>query len=507
MAGLLDGLGGLSGDDTVKDQFGQTQADRRDPLWAGLIRAGLLGVAGGSNIMPEQRAAYLAQAGGAIADIPNQMLANKSAAAQQMLRGQQLDEGKRKIADRDRIRAMMQNPEMAQIVANAKGADKIAIQAAIETGDIGALNTAIGNLDKSGINAQKLDNATERLKLAQDAAAQKAGRYKGTNERLQHLDNLKHEDPNTFEYWAAWDFLTKDQKAPDGSIVPKTDLEAAGFKPPTYVPGGGKPPPKPGQLDIDSEIAQWSKYGTPEQPPPPQKTIDDYIKIGQGLTAGGPPTTVDGITIRKNSLGDVEVEPPDAPMIRVPAGTSEKRSVPQQQLPAPVLAQLQQQETALARMDNLETELKKAGIQVGNFANFFTPTSILNRADPEGVKARATITALASELIHALSGGAVTPQEFQRLEGRVPTATDTPETIKVKLEDLREAALRVGRTQLQSLGPGYRVAPEFRKRFGGGGKPAAPAGGPKGTTPIGKGDKGQDIYQWSDGTMREGPEP
>jgi hypothetical protein len=47
MAGLLDALGSYSGDDTTKDQYGQTQADRRQPIWSGLLSAGLLAVAGG----------------------------------------------------------------------------------------------------------------------------------------------------------------------------------------------------------------------------------------------------------------------------------------------------------------------------------------------------------------------------------------------------------------------------------------------------------------------------
>ena len=56
MAGLLDGL---VGDSTAKDELGLTEADRRQPLWSSLIKAGLLGVAAGDNIMPAQRAPSL----------------------------------------------------------------------------------------------------------------------------------------------------------------------------------------------------------------------------------------------------------------------------------------------------------------------------------------------------------------------------------------------------------------------------------------------------------------
>ena len=65
MAGLLDGL---LADDTTKDEFGLTQADRRQPLWGGLVKAGLLGMAAGEPLMPQDRARMMAQMGGAIGD-------------------------------------------------------------------------------------------------------------------------------------------------------------------------------------------------------------------------------------------------------------------------------------------------------------------------------------------------------------------------------------------------------------------------------------------------------
>lgn len=61
------------------------------------------------------------------------------------------------------------------------------------------------------------------------------------------------------------------------------------------------------------------------------------------------------------------------------------------------------------------------------------------RADPEGVGARASIANIGSLKIHDRSGAAVSVNEFPRLAPFVPSITDPPEAIKVKLQKLRDA--------------------------------------------------------------------
>ncbi len=59
------------------------------------------------------------------------------------------------------------------------------------------------------------------------------------------------------------------------------------------------------------------------------------------------------------------------------------------------------------------------------------------RADPDGEPVRAAITNLAGLLLHGISGAAVTPEEFQRNRSWLPQVNDTPEAIRVKMENLR----------------------------------------------------------------------
>src|SRR5262245_34781210 len=100
-----------------------TQADRREPLWSGLIRAGLLGVAAGENLMPAERAKYLAQAGGAIADIPGNMMQMRSAAAQQAIRGQEIKGKQAELEQAEKWRAYVNSPEFEQAMDKAQATE------------------------------------------------------------------------------------------------------------------------------------------------------------------------------------------------------------------------------------------------------------------------------------------------------------------------------------------------------------------------------------------------
>jgi len=132
MAGLLDGL---VGDSTAKDELGLTEADRRQPLWSSLIKAGLLGVAAGDNIMPAQRAQYVAQMGGAIAEAPEGMMKLRSDAAQQALRAQQVKSQKAELDQAEKWRTYANSPEVQQALQALPPAQRVAAQGAILKGD------------------------------------------------------------------------------------------------------------------------------------------------------------------------------------------------------------------------------------------------------------------------------------------------------------------------------------------------------------------------------------
>ena len=112
--GLLD-FSGFVGDDTTKDEFGLTQADRRQPLFTGLLKAGMLGMAAGENITPGQRAQLMGQIGGAIGDIPKGVQDVEAAGAQMQLRRQQFATNKQKLDQQRKLQAYAQTPEFAEM--------------------------------------------------------------------------------------------------------------------------------------------------------------------------------------------------------------------------------------------------------------------------------------------------------------------------------------------------------------------------------------------------------
>lgn len=142
MAGLLDGL---LADDTTKDELGLTQADRRQPMWSGLIKAGLLGVAAGDNLMPQERARYLAAMGGAVGDIPNEMMQYRSQAAQQALAGQRVRGQKAELEQQTKWREYADSSEFKKALdgARATEADRMAARAAALKGDFATVRTIL----------------------------------------------------------------------------------------------------------------------------------------------------------------------------------------------------------------------------------------------------------------------------------------------------------------------------------------------------------------------------
>lgn len=120
--------------------------------------------------------------------------------------------------------------------------------------------------------------------------------------------------------------------------------------------------------------------------------------------------------------------------------------------------------TGLDGLKRLSSELKPffakgqsaagTGMFVGHAPNW--------TVSEQGKEIRTKLADMASSVILARSGKAVTPHEMTRIEKFIPTETDTDEQIRVKLDNL-DAALETGRA---SIG-----------RYAKGGQPQAPAAG------------------------------
>lgn len=145
-----------------------------------------------------------------------------------------------------------------------------------------------------------------------------------------------------------------------------------------------------------------------------------------------------------------------------PPNVSVSRVGPAQMAPGNVVTGMLENAAALRKVDDTLAALaapearNSTGIVPG-----MTPGFILDRADPEGVRARALIADISSLKIHDRSGAAVTAAEFPRLRPFIPQVGDNAETIRTKLENFRREYDAILRDTYETYGPsnGYRQLP------------------------------------------------
>jgi hypothetical protein len=467
MAGLLDDLPNYWGDNTTKDPgTGLTQADRRDPLWAGLIQGGMGLLAAGQDITPAARAQMIAQAGQTYGGIPGAMMAQRSAGAQQVLQQQQIKAGQSKLGAAERLAALAKSPEFQAAAAKLEPEERMLLQAALDAGDMAHATSILSGASRARTATAETarkdarDDAKDAAKAKAEAA--KEGRYKGTIERLQHLDNLEHEPPGSQKYWAAWEFLTQDQRNPDGTVSGKMDLEKAGFAPPSFR----GPIPKPPETDPNAP----KPAADPNAPKPPP-TAQNAEDVGWALDQGKEVVLADGTVVTRLSRGGLRIQPPDSEMLEYPDQKSQPVRTPQKDMHEPDKVALGTFSTGLTNIDKLENELNTRNIVLGPGARLVTAllgNDSLNLSNPEGTTGRALIASLTSEKIKAQSGANVTEAEFARLDKYLPKDGDSLPVIRDKLKLLKEEMRQVARDRFKTIAPGTRMNPEWRQRFGGG---------------------------------------
>jgi hypothetical protein len=151
-------------------------------------------------------------------------------------------------------------------------------------------------------------------------------------------------------------------------------------------------------------------------------------------------------------------------------------------VPAPVntaistnVQNLNRAQTALALLEGKDVGEMKGDKSATGWKGFL-PNTVLNRADPEGVDARASIADLGSLVIHDRSGTAVTAAEFPRLAPFIPTPTDDADTAKKKLRRF----VQVYQAEVDALSDtyskeqGFKPNPMLQRNAVGGGGSANP---------------------------------
>jgi hypothetical protein len=132
-------------------------------------------------------------------------------------------------------------------------------------------------------------------------------------------------------------------------------------------------------------------------------------------------------------------------------------------VPAAVTEKLATSEVFVKNIDKTLKELQKAPGAVG--LQNVLPNLLMDKFDPKGVPTRAGIADVGSLKILERSGAAVTVGESERTKPFIPKPTDGPETVKYKLERLREIALE----EAEAFRKQYRTIPETTQ-------PVAPSG-------------------------------
>jgi len=534
MAGLLDTLGEAGtffvGDDKDKDEYGQTQADRRMPLWAGMIKAGLLGVAGGQRMMPEQRAQYIAQMGGALGGIPQDMVEARSNSAKQLLAQQGIVANRTKLANQAKIQAMGQTPEAQAALAKMEPAHRMAMQAAYDAGDIDKVVGILGIQDKTAVAHDRLvmQGQLNDAKMTAATAKLEAAGLGASPERVAHGYLLRAQTDAAFratpQYKWALDFLNRDEKTATGGTVPKIDLtgypEATFGQAPPQAPAPPVPPPVTTQVPPPPSVAppgqQLPPFAAPPgtggapplqapgappgaapprgmpMPPPPQAAPSAApappvappaparpvlppnatpAQHADALAPGSEATLPNGINVAKFADGTIEYEVPAVgnragQRYRREPGGKTETLAPLKPIPAPELNVLTTTTSTLKKLDALEQHLKNPKVELGTVGTYLLPNDALNRTNPEGIEARSIIASIAAKTVHDLSGAAVTDAEFKRLEAFIPKNTDNADTIRAKLKGMRRELEDIGKAHYQNLPENSRIPMEMHTRYG-----------------------------------------
>jgi hypothetical protein len=100
-------------------------------------------------------------------------------------------------------------------------------------------------------------------------------------------------------------------------------------------------------------------------------------------------------------------------------------------IPASIQKAMTENDSALRKIEDALAAVNEYEEALGGM-NMLGDT-VRQRTDPNGVKARALVADIGSLKLHDRSGAAVTAAETPRLKPFIPSATDTPDTVRTKL--------------------------------------------------------------------------
>ncbi|HEX7971893.1 MAG TPA: hypothetical protein VF501_06705 [Thiobacillus sp.] len=281
------------------------------------------------------------------------------------------------------------------------------------------------------------------------------GPFAGNGLENQMMNILLTGDQSTPEYAAALAYVSKPRTAVDpasGQITVVPPMDTSMFRPSTY--GGNAQPAGVAQAPAGAPPAAPAAPGAPSQAaapapaaaPLPANVTQTQIPGGNVVTQiqghGRPIPGTENETISKNVQA---------------INTIDK---------------------AIDVMKNPTADVQPSGRAAGFLSRNLGQTGdlIAQEIDPAGVKARALLADINSQLLLARSGAAVTEGEFKRLVALLPSAADNPDVIVQKLQQVRDtyAGILSGQAGQYTQKNGF-IPHEGAQRILGGAKAAAPS--------------------------------
>ena len=122
----------------------------------------------------------------------------------------------------------------------------------------------------------------------------------------------------------------------------------------------------------------------------------------------------------------------------------------------------------VSSLRQLDAAIEAVGENPGAFG-MEQAVPFVSRFGPQAsIDARAKVANIGSLTLHERSGAAVTASEYPRLAPFIPSASDTPETARTKLQNMRAAVLEQLQDQYDTYGPGagYRPIPGVARALG-----------------------------------------
>ena len=315
--------------------------------------------------------------------------------------------------------------------------------------------------DVAGVETSTLANDAASLKLAHD----KANYFASTTGAV--MQNPTYENAvGAVKDAAAKGYISSEQAQAELAKIPQDPIGVKAWATNHVVSSleAAKQLPQLGQVDSGSKVNltarspidgsttitdTFDKTLTPQQVS--ENAVKPFIVGADGSLTPNKP--VQDYEIKKARAGSgappsgYMIDPADPTKLKPISGGPADQQTKLKPIPATITQAINTNQQSLSKIDRAIQLLEGTDIKLGDVTlkgdkeatgwKGLVPPTVLNRIDPKGTDARATIADIGSLILHDRSGAAVTASESPRLMPFIPTATDDNATALKKLKMLK----------------------------------------------------------------------